>query len=296
MLSTRNTSKLLYHFLVGCLLFLNCLQGTAQDSLKKTPLIRLFETNIRLGLGSPGSPEPTLESVAAHTSHKDYVSGSFVAGYSDTVYTGRFKEWFGSNIASELGFGTSFQFTERTSKLLKRVKPRLGFYHSALNLFSYQMGIEQHHITDTLHFVNPNYPPVFVDSSTSGNITYNYKSKRFYAEVGANVDLVVSKVFILYTGFIYGYGLGYYNTFRVTKSEGDVFVDKTFHEALSYSSRVLFPLGVQVRFGKKKKISSSFLAELRVGSEMNRIHTHTFQSGTFFTLNAGYRIYFNHFK
>ncbi len=296
MLSTCNTSILLRHLIVGCLLFIHIHRGSAQDSLKKTPLIRLFEAHVRLGLGSPGSNDPTLESVSAHTSHKDYVSGSFVAGYSDTVYTGRFKEWFGSNVASEVGFGTSFQFTEKTNKILRRVKPRLGLYHSALNLFRYQMGIEQHHITDTLHFVNPNYPPVFVDSSTSGNITYNYKSKRFYAEAGANVDLVVSKVFILYTGFVYGYGLGYYNTFRVTKSEDDVFVDKTFREALSYSSRFLFPLGVQVRFGKRKKISSSFLAELRVGSEINRIHTHKFQSRTYFTLNAGYRIYFNYFK
>jgi hypothetical protein len=296
MLFMPNTSVFLLHLVLYCNLFFFLPHFKAQDSAKKAPRLRLFELNFRLGLGSPGSFLPNLEKVSAYTSHKEYVSGDFVAGYSDTAGIRRYRGWFGSNIASEFGFGTSFQFNTTSNKLLKRIKPRFALYHSSLNLFRYQIGIEKHFITDTLHFVNPNYPPLLIDSSTYGAIIYSYKSRRIYAEVGANFDLILTKPFILYTGFLYGYGLGYHNTFNVTKEENESFTHKTFREANSFSSRIVFPLGLQVRFGLRRKIASSFLAELRVGSETNRLKNQSLQSGVFFSLNAGFRFYLNYFK
>ena len=280
-----------------------------QDTLSKTSL-KLFEINGRAGVWFGLQGKMSIGKISGFTKHKEYTDAAFTKGYSDTVSIFR-RRHFGFQSASflEFGMGSSFKFVNARSWFLKRLRPHMGFYYSDEKLFDHMMGYQARYKIDSLTFVDPSYPAQAIDSVRRGELYYSYTSKLMYAEAGALFDVILNRYFSAYAGFVYGFGLGFDNTFSVRKFE-EYYVDSLdgaygtigeplnvrFKEPVTTSQRLTVPIGIHNRFTIKRKYAASFLLEIRPGIEFYKPRHEKAHIIRFATLNAGLRFYFRYFK
>jgi hypothetical protein len=288
----------------------------AQDSIPKLKL-RLFDVNLGLNFIPTHPAKPEVPYISKFTTHQEYVSETFTRGYSDSLKLGTgFREWFAPSFCSEVALTASFKLQHLRPKLLQRLKPRIGLYFGAQRFFDRHtstIGYRSRTTIDSLYFVKPGYDAIPVDSVYEGYINYSYKSRHIYFELGTNIDVIILRRFIFYTGFVYGMAYGYENYFTVNKSEwyyiekdpntyyydrtGDmVDIHKTFAEPNSISHRFIVPIGAQHRFAVKHKFSVSFFAEARLGSEIYKIQNKRVTSFQLSGVNFGVRFNFMYHK
>ncbi len=211
--------------------------------------------------------------VTAFTKNQEFISAS--QGYSPLLY----QYYQGQQEDFEFGINMSFMITQPRHTLLKRIKPRFYLHGNSVTFFNYELGFTRNSVIDTLRFVEPYAAPVLIDSVASGRLRYSYTSEQFFAEIGANVDLIRLRYFNFYVGFLYGQGINFNTTFSVDKTESyriDPYPDqqkgeygtltnfkKTEKQHTGFSSRISIPIGVQHRFSKKRKGSLGLFGELR---------------------------------
>lgn len=279
----------------------------AQDSLSKQSL-KLFEFNARIGTYINSYTTYSLSTVSRFTKHKEYVNENFTKGYSDTVLLKRRYFLDHAEAPLEIGIGASFKFKNTKSYFLKRVRPYLGLNYSSQRIFRYTMGHENKTKVDSLTFQNPAYPATPIDSVSFGEITYSAYSKLIFIETGGLFDIAQNSHFILYTGIMYGFGIGYENTFLVDRykdyyversdrsGEATAPVSKTLDEPMSASYRFLIPAGIHCRYSTRHKHTISLLVELRAGSQIYKIKGEKMMASALMGANVGVRFYFLPFK
>lgn len=292
-----------------CMLFSMCVH--AQDSLPKKLQLKLFDAGLFAGFALSSTPTVNPAYIATTTRHTEYATGDFIKGYDDSIRKPRRLHGFGPAFSGHLGISASFQLANAESKLLKRLKPRFGIYHSYQKIYESEMSYLRHTTIDSIYPLNPASPAIAVDSASYGRIAYSFYRKSIYMETGANFDIIVKRRMIVYVGLLYGYGIGYSNTFRVSKyehytidkkdrayTEPNVTTDlrQKFSEPVNYASRITIPAGIQHRFAVKHRFSVSFFGEMRFGLEFDKLKYINASAGAFFAMNGGLRFSFRYHK
>lgn len=244
--------------------------------------------------------------VTSFTKNQEFISAS--QGYSPLLY----QYYQGQQEDFEFGINMSFMITHPEHTIWKHIKPRFYLHGNSVTFFNYELGFTRSSVIDTLRFVEPNVDPVLIDSVTSGRLRYSYTSEQFFAEVGANVDVIRLRYFNFYVGLLYGQGVNFNTTFSVDKTENyqiDRYPDqkkgesgilssfkKTEKQNTGFSSRVSIPIGVQHRFSRKKKGSLGLFGELRPALEFFSVKEGVKTKFTMLCVSAGLRWSFERHK
>ncbi len=253
----------------------------AQDSIQKTRL-KIFDVNISWGLDTYEAHEITGDKVLSFTKREDVKAES--KGYVDKATYSVHKPF-----GMEFGANLSLKFSRTNNSILKRIKPRIFVQgYDVSYVFDHNMTYSTTIAIDTVPPGMSNPSPVILDSNTYGKLSYSYNSTQLVTELGANVDLVVKKRMIIYSGILFGYGFSLKNEFQVDKYEWGS-VDnppgspktstpfelndyrRYYKESSSHLYRVSVPIGIQLRFGQKKPRAFGILVEFKPGFEQYKI-------------------------